>query len=166
MSNLTPVDAKGLEDVPIRVVREMMRGMEAEIELLLARNHDLKVKFSNVLGFLDATTMDRTADRSRNDTQAFRCNCAEQPSTVTITTRLRPTQAVLMAIREEQGLTPTQVADKMANRVDSRAKDRRNVLRTTAHKLVSDGVLRRYENRLYWNKEHEIEDEMHSMNCE
>lgn len=53
----------------------------------------------------------------------------------------KPKEAILELLRLSPGLTPTQIADRLADVVDSGAKDKRNVLRSTAAKMVGLGEL-------------------------
>lgn len=53
--------------------------------------------------------------------------------------------AILELVDRTPGLTPTQIADRLAGKIDSRAVDQRNVIRTTVARLAAQGVIRRDE---------------------
>lgn len=84
--------------------------------------------------------------------------------------RPKPTEAIFQLVRQEPGLTPTQIADVLAGKVESNAKDVRNVIRTTVAKLASEGLLEKdSENRMtisesarVLNKWRELEDRRRS----
>lgn len=61
-----------------------------------------------------------------------------------------PRDAIIDLLGRHPGLTPTQLADRLEHRVTSTAKDKRNVLRTTAATLVKVGKVRKGPgNKLY-----------------
>lgn len=63
---------------------------------------------------------------------------------------LPPREAIRRAIEERPGLTPTEIAALLEHKIDSRATDRRNVLRTTVAKLVHEGlIVRDGQNRCF-----------------
>jgi|GEM_PF-2868750 len=61
-----------------------------------------------------------------------------------------PTESIIALLKARPGLRPSEIAEALHHRIASAARDRRNVLRTTAAKLVNDGVLRRDDdNRMF-----------------
>lgn len=61
------------------------------------------------------------------------------------TGRPRPREAVAQLLAREPGLTVTQIADRLASEIRSNAQDVKNVLRTTAARLVTEKRLTRDE---------------------
>ncbi len=67
--------------------------------------------------------------------------------------KLGPRKAIEAYVASNPGKTVTEIADALEHSVASKARDKRNVLRTTVALLVQSGVLKRVEARIY-DKEH------------
>ena len=56
-----------------------------------------------------------------------------------------PREAIIALVSTEPGMTVTEIASRLENQIASGAKDKKNVIRTTAANLVKTGELERSE---------------------